>query len=166
MKIKDYTVGTAKGTDLVTVSDGDTGETKNLTLDQIVEATGINGTWTELATDISSAELLALNASPIEILPAPGIGKYYEYKARLEYLFGNTAYTTSGGGAPYLAQGAKDCYFDKTLLEQEADGVSFGTFYAYGLTNTALTLTADSDPTVGDGTARLVITYTTRTIGQ
>ena len=166
MKIKDYTVGTAKGTDLITVSDGDTLATKNITVDDIVEAAGVNGTWTTTSVDLSSANILALFTTPIVILPAPGVDKYYDYVARLEYFYNTTAYTTSGGGHPYLNQGSKDYYFSKAVIEQTQDAASTGTFYGFAKTNTALTLTADSNPTSGDGTGRLVITYTIRTIGE
>jgi hypothetical protein len=37
MKIKDYTVGTASSGDLVTISDGTTGATKNVTVDNLVD---------------------------------------------------------------------------------------------------------------------------------
>ena len=165
MKIKDYTVGTAKGTDLITVSDGDTLATKNITVDDIVEASGVNGTWTTTSVDLSNADMLSLNSSPIEILPAPGAGKYYDYVARFEHIYGGTAFTVPGGGSPYLNQGSKDYYFDRLVLTATQDAASTGTFYGFAKTNTALTLTADADATTGNGTGRLVITYTIRTIG-
>lgn len=166
MKINNYDTGSVKANDKILASDGDTGETKNITVNEIIAASGVNGTWTATSVDLSSANILALNSTPIEILPAPGAGKYYEYVARLEYFYNSIAYTTSGGGHPYLNQGSKDYYFSKAVIEQTQDAASTGTFYGFAKTNTALTLTADSNPTSGNGTGRLVITYTIRTIGE
>lgn len=46
--------------------------------------------YTEI--DISSAEILNLGTNPIELLPAPGVGKYYEYNISLEYTYNTSAY--------------------------------------------------------------------------
>lgn len=83
-KISDYTVGTAKGGDMLTVSDADTLETKNLTLDDVLNAGAIDSTWTLTEVTISAADLLANYENGIEILPEPDTGKYYNWYAIVE----------------------------------------------------------------------------------
>lgn len=163
-KIKDYTVEAAKALDKITCSDADTNETKNITVEGIGEALDVDGSWTTTTVDISSAQLLALNSTPVNILDAPGDGKYYEYRARLEYTFGGTAYTVSGGGYLYLDQGNPDAYFSAQAITQSEDATSF----AYSIManiNQPVVLTSASNPTTGNGTVRLVVQYKIRTHG-
>jgi hypothetical protein len=82
MKIKDYDLGTAKGTDKVTVSDGDTGETKNLTLDQITAEVATD--YTESIISISAEDFLAGYKDGITLIAAPSAGTYYDWYAIVE----------------------------------------------------------------------------------
>tara|TARA_R110000822_G_scaffold26529_5_gene79811 strand:- start:73 stop:630 length:558 start_codon:yes stop_codon:yes gene_type:complete len=130
------------------------------------DATGIRveGTGaTYLEVDVSSAEALAIFTTAKPILSAPGAGLYYKYTAVLEQTFVTTAYTVSGGGDWYLNQGSKDYYFAKAAISHTSDAASQGTYYGFATPNTALTLTADSNPTLGDGTFKLKIWYTIET---
>jgi hypothetical protein len=118
-----------------------------------------------LEVDITSAEALAIFTVPKPVLGAPGAGKYYKYVAILENTFVTTAYTVGGGGDWYLTQGDKDYYFPKLMIASAASASSEGTHYGFALMNTALTLTSDANPTVGDGTFKLKIWYTIETLG-
>lgn len=123
----------------------------------------VRGGYTTTTVSISSAQLLAINSTPIQILPALGTGKYYEYTAILKYTYVTTAYSVSGGGALYLNQGSKDCYFDRLTIAQTENAVSTGTFYGFAKMNNAVNLTSDANPTLGDGTVQIVITHRTIT---
>jgi hypothetical protein len=159
-KIDDYATGTAGLTDKLLASDGGTGVTKNLLVSDLID-----GLTTYLETDISSAELLAIFTTPKTILAAPGAGMYYKYRAILEYDYGTAIYTTSGGGELYLSQGNADCYFPNNAIKQIFNTASEGTFYGFAAMNTALILTSQSNPTLGDGTCKLKLWYTIETFG-
>lgn len=58
-KISDYTVGTMKTSDLITVSDGETLETKNLTVSQIQGSPFTYGIYTALLTQTGTAAPVA-----------------------------------------------------------------------------------------------------------
>ena len=52
---------------------------------------------------VSSAQLLALAATPILIVPAPGAGKMIlPIMTSYEFIFGTTPYTNSGGTVRYF----------------------------------------------------------------
>lgn len=79
MKIKDYTLGTFKPTDKITVSDGDTGETKNVMASELS-----NYGYTETTLSISAADFLAGYQNGIEIFAAPAAGTYLDWYAIIE----------------------------------------------------------------------------------
>ena len=164
-KIKDYTVEAAKALDKITCSDADTDETKNITVEGIGEALDVDGSWTTTEVNVSSAQLLAINSTPITVLDAPGAGKYFELRARLEYTYGGTAYTVSGGGYLYLTQGNPDVYFDRTAITQTENTASFGYTTGFVKMNSAVQFTSPSNPTTGNGTVRLIVQYKIRTHG-
>lgn len=133
---------------------------------------------TTVEVDITSAQILAMGTTPIELLPAPGAGKYYDVeKIVLEYTHVTTAYTTTSTQL-YLTQGNDMCYFptlitntsnDQYVIGRELnvfDGGVFSSVYK-PIVNESLKLwNYDGDnPTLGNGTLRATITYTTRTFG-
>lgn len=79
-KIKDYTVGTMKTSDLVTVSDGETGETKNLTVSQIQGSPFNYGIYTALLTQAGTAApvatVLGENTIGTIVWTRAGVGQY------------------------------------------------------------------------------------------
>ena len=115
---------------------------------------------------ISSAELLAINTTPKAILPAAPTNSYYKYEAILEYNYNTTAYTVSSGGELYLDQGDPDYYFPNLMINKSFDTLAKGTHYGYAEKETALTLTSNSNPTLGDGTLLLKIWYSIETFGS
>jgi hypothetical protein len=48
------------------------------------------------AVTITSAQTLSIGSSPVEILPAPGANKYYDFKVFFEYIFNTTSYVSTG----------------------------------------------------------------------
>lgn len=51
--------------------------------------------WTLVTVDISSAQILNLFSSPVQLLPAPPVNHYYSYYGYIEYTPGGTPYTGS-----------------------------------------------------------------------
>lgn len=163
-KISDYTVGAVKSGDLITVSDADTLETKNITVSDIAGSVVDGSVWTTVTVPVSSAQLLTIYNTPVDILPALDADQYYEYRAILKYYYNTTAYTVSGGGSLVLTQGGgADYYFDRLAITKTFDTFSFGTFYGHGIPGAAVRLTSPSNPTLGNGTVDIVISYTIKT---
>ena len=137
--------------------------------------------YAETIVNISSAQILAMGTTPIELLPAPGVGKYYDIdKITFEYTHNTTAYTYSS----YLYVYGQTEYGVVTSLITDpndkvwilrpngttppVDGVenySFG--YGEQLNNSVTIGTWDaSNPTLGDGTLRVKVYYKTITFGS
>ena len=62
-----------------------------------------NASWQNLygyqyftAVTITSAQTLSIGSIPVQILPAPGTNKYYDFKVLFEYVFNTTAYSSTG----------------------------------------------------------------------
>lgn len=164
-KIKDYTVEVAKAGDKITCSDADTDETKNITVDGIAAALDLDSAWTTITVAVSSAQLLDISNTPIDILPTPdSITQYYEYRATMKYFYNTTPYTVSGGGELYLTQGdGPDYYFSRLAINKAYDTFSFGTFYGHCIPGSPVALTSASNPTSGNGTVEIEITYKLKT---
>lgn len=133
---------------------------------------------TVATVDITSAQILAMGTTPIELLPAPGVNKYYDIeKIILEYTHVSTAYTSTETTLIYSGCSVTPVHIDfltqisNAVVESSNGGVltsvdSTSLSYPYAL-NQSLTLGTfnASDPTLGNGTLRAIITYTTRTFG-
>jgi hypothetical protein len=144
---------------------------------------GIGGAvseYTETIVNISSAQILAMGTTPIELLPAAGANSYYDInKVVLEYTYGNSAYAVtddfqikdSDGSvvavAPsYLLVFTQDVAWTGSLRNQ-LNAVSSPTGYNYGeaiILNSAYTISC-TNPTLGDGTLRVKIYYKVITFG-
>jgi hypothetical protein len=73
------------GDDLLPVIQG--GELKN------AKVNDVRGYMTT-TVDVSSAQILLMGDNPVELLPAPGAGKYYDInKIYVEFTYGTTQYT-------------------------------------------------------------------------
>lgn len=133
---------------------------------------------TVATVDITSAQILAMGTTPIELLPAPGAGMYYDVeKVVLEYT-ASTQYTTTSRIA---FDGALTAFVNTPLSSATNRIVNVSTnsvekFTVYGEDmwsfynlpiNRELALRAIGgvNPTGGDGTLRAIITYTVRTFG-
>lgn len=136
----------------------------------------------EAIVNISSAQILAMGSTPIELLPAPGVGMYYDIeKVILEYTYGTTAYLLADETL-MLALDNELGFIFKDIITINIPGnpryaiwssnnpsmSTNGYIYVQPLwLNNSLTITSDnsSDPTLGDGTLRAIITYNVRTFG-
>ena len=76
------------------------GEYTNVNLEEAVQqAVG----YAETIVNISSAQILAMGSTPIELLPAAGVGKYYDINKMLfEFTYGNTVYAIDGVDPEYI----------------------------------------------------------------
>ena len=131
--------------------------------------------------NISSAQILNSQATPIDLLPVPGAGKYYDIeRIILEYTHGTTGYTLSGGFLikddggyfnkelyNFTGEGANTVVLLTNWQDAWATGASATAWqYGYQLLNSGYQFTTTGGtPTLGDGTLRVIITYTTRTFG-
>ena len=88
----------------------------------LIQLSGTGSEFTEKIINITSAQILTLG-TPIELLPAPGAGKYYVIdRIQMEYSFRTAAYVFPTSLTFYL-DGCFDSYIDKTLLTGATDSV-------------------------------------------
>jgi len=144
---------------------------------QIVTVYPQAGGGTTEVVNISSAQILAMGTTPIELLPAAGANKYYDIeKVILEYTFNTTAYTGDlilGVGSPvfmYLEQGSLNSGANwvsvMNPMSSALDLTNEVAFAYTSQTNSILQLERWSGSIAdGDGTLRVIITYTLRTFG-
>lgn len=137
---------------------------------------------TETIVNISSTQILSAGTQPIELLPAPGVGKYYNWDITLEYLHNTTPYNTTSS----ILVGDVDNYsaaiMHSSIITSNVNqvitvsskakygeagvenGVTVG--YSMGLNKGVYLFTyTQANPTLGDGTIRAIIAYTVRTFG-
>lgn len=121
-----------------------------------------NNEWKTKVIDISSAQLLDLT-TPIELLPAAGVGKYYDCTARFKYIFGTIPYAI-GMTKIEIKQGNQAISFPSNVIAPSYNNISFG-FRSTGsmATNQNVTLSADDINEVGDGTAQVILQYKVNT---
>lgn len=123
--------------------------------------------------------ILSMGSSPIELLPAPNVNEYYDWYALVEYTHVSTNYTFTGdnimiGGANSYGGSLIHEDFIKAsqnavqIVRPSATEIN-STYPVYfrmevgeGIVLTALNGT---DPTLGDGTLRVVIYSKLRTFG-
>lgn len=135
---------------------------------------------TTIEVDISSAEILTMGATPIELLPAPGVGMYYEWEAVLEFTHLTTPYTLAGdaiyvgNSGSYNGSGIHEQFIQRGYStfafasnKNVADHVALGTGLSVnvdGALNEAVSIFTwnSTNPTLGDGTLKVYITYTTK----
>ena len=117
----------------------------------------------EAVVEVSSAEILALNSSPKEIVPAPGADKVLDILSIVVELdYGTTPYATNTSGQ-FNFGGAGNFTLD---LSFSADGILKLIPQAeVAAANTALVLTEPSgDPTAGDSTLTVHVLYAVRDV--
>jgi hypothetical protein len=136
---------------------------------------------TTVEVDISSAQILAMGSTPIELLPAAGAGKYYDIESIIfEYNYITSNYTTTSDYLTikygsyefgFVSSFIKTSSFDSFAIISRTPSLSIDPVFvpatAFFPLNSGVTIeTFDTDdPTNGDGTIRVIITYTTRTFG-
>jgi len=119
---------------------------------------------------LTQTELSTFGTVPIEVVPAPGAGKGIQpISAYAEYEYGGTAYANFGipGLTHNPSSGSLPLKTTVTLLDQTVNYVRFfmptdeGYNAGFTIDNQPLYFTDDdgSDPTAGDGTLTLYVTY-------
>ena len=117
---------------------------------------------------ISSAQILALNSSPITLVAAPGAGlTIFPQEVLVQYIFGTTAYTGDTTAQIFTNTANGVSFISPDLLEDTTTTIKkFNPAFIFALNvnqlpeNEALTIrTAVSDPLTGDSTIRVFVTY-------
>lgn len=139
----------------------------------------ITGTQTT-TVNISSAQILAMGATPVQLLSDPTGLTYYDIDSiTIEYTKGSTGYTLLAGNNVAVNYGntykrmksgfiGNDTYataFIKDLMDNYDTDASYVDYVYNGVTGVYLTTWTGASPTLGDGTLRAIITYTVRTFG-
>lgn len=109
---------------------------------------------------LSSAQILSLNSTPVELLPAPGAGKVISVaKVVAVFTYGTATYVSAGN--LNVVQGANNIVQFGGLITNTADVIKDSApSSATVLENTALDVTVTvGDPTTGDGTLDFEIFY-------
>jgi hypothetical protein len=149
--------------------------------------------YTEAIINVSSAQILAMGSSPIEILPAPGAGKYYDIDGYIiEYTHVSTPYTLGTVTAVALVSSdtLRYIFIDASILTETINTYTrvsddnFWTIYpnggspasnrinlGYTGVNTGVNLytlnnsNTPVNPTLGNGTMRIKVYYKEITFG-
>jgi len=115
---------------------------------------------------ISSAEILALNGTPKQLIAAPGAGKIIViHSIVVRYIFVSAAYATNTNlSINYDTEAADDLYFNAGLLANTADHydvrVQGQIATSVDVRNKSIKASTDSgNPTTGDSTLKIVISY-------
>ena len=124
-------------------------------LNQIASTLGGYQYYSEI--NVSSAELLTIFSSPVTILPAPGVDKYYDFKVYVEYNYETVVYDITN---VRLVDDNNIQISPAIPVNQTSDKVVvyYGLF-STSTVNSSIRLYSSSDPTVGDGTVKIKISY-------
>jgi len=128
--------------------------------------------YLEVSRIFTSAEVLALYSSNtntgIELLAAPGVGKYYEIVSCSAYNNYNSATYSAGANLLNVNCNAVALWtFPNAFIEATSDTASQGTRVSDAIValNTALMVQIGSaDPTTGNGTITVSATYRIKTV--
>lgn len=131
-KINNYTVGTAKPGDKIICSDADTGDTKNLTAQEIIDLERSSNIYRAYLTQSS-------NTAPVAtLIPGNTITGSWTYNGVGEYIFTSTgSFANVNAGCIVGISTAQDTTFDFSIIDD--DSVSFNAYSAGTLANGLLT---------------------------
>ena len=107
---------------------------------------------------VTSAQTLTLNSVPVDILPAPGSNKYYDFKVYMEYYYETVAYDVISSVRVVddnLTQMSSTIDLTQT---NDAIAISYGSLNG-SIPNSSLKLYSSADPTVGNGSMKIKIWY-------
>jgi len=112
------------------------------------------------AITVTSAQTLTLFSSPVELLPAPGANKYYDFKVYFEYTYNSSPYTSN----TILLVDNTNKRVSKEFYIEGSDNIilvsNMDTQSNLSTVNSNLLLsTTVSDPTGGDGSLKIKIWY-------
>ena len=139
------------------------GNNVGITAQDIADLAGGGALLTTKVT-ISSAELLNINATPKTLIPAPGVGKLIiPITCVLVYRYGTTDYT----GGVSLQLSPNNILFNVTftnIISGSSNKMGTRTVAATAtitsiFENLPFTITAASNPTGGDGTVDVYLSY-------
>lgn len=141
------------------------------------------GDYTELVKNLTNVTAIRnIGSAPIEILPAPGVGKYYEFEGVVEYTHVSADYNfgdvvgivgeTSYAG-PYVISSVAPWTTDKVIQFSSksptyVDGTVTDTVVSAGFNlNEKIVLTTynGNDATLGDATLKIKLLYKIVTAG-
>lgn len=144
---------------------------------------GPNETTYSDGRPLVASGVLTMGTSPIELLPEAGVNNYYDInEIFLEYTYNGTPYTlpaktslTVNGDSAYsvidniLLSTSSNVYIIKEFsfpYDSTAPGVQELTPQKHDLNaNCQLVVSGPGNPTLGDGTLRVIIKYNIRTFG-
>ena len=134
--------------------------------------TGPNATVTSLTQtatiSLTSAELLALNTTPVTIVPAPGSGNIVVIESIITTLdYGSTTYADSGTNTGLYYTNSSGLAIDSTLYNCFTAAASeikssFAPSLLHaqsGLLNAPVVLTGSANMTTGNGAGKVTVTY-------
>lgn len=120
-----------------------------------------------VTVSISSAQLLAINSTPIQIVAAPGAGKInVPVFIMMEMIYGGTTYTTCTNAGLYWGTSAGVGIQTGTFVVTASSRVLAGPTTAASsaatgsLDNAAINFTAAANCAVGNGTVKVTLGYT------
>jgi hypothetical protein len=146
---------------------------------QAVSSSGGSGNLLTAVVTLTPAQIKAMHATPVTLIPAPGVGKtIWIVSAALVYNFATIAYSSGSNNLVIASAGqvaADDSWFvfpANTIIDNTYSTAAWGAAVANqgGFTgplplseiqNSALTIRNDSTPefTLGDGTITVTIVY-------
>ena len=120
---------------------------------------------------ITSAQILSLHTSPVQVVPAPGAGQILNPIAfTVQYKFATTPYVIPAQGIQFISGASHDEYAGvntANLLDAPSSRVATATAGgqvggdpAVYANQPLLVALSNSDPTGGDGTLTITVTYT------
>ena len=135
------------------------------------------GAVQSVTVSLSSAQLLALNTSPVTIVPAPGAGSYIlVLVTSYELIYGSSPYSLAGD-PPGLAYGGNAIYpadqgWNVSSFTGSSSSVAFvagpgsiGFVPTSNVSNQPVKLVADiGNPTSGNSTGKVTVLYATVTL--
>lgn len=118
---------------------------------------------------LSSAQILTLNTIPVQLLPAPGAGLYYDVVDCIGfYTFGGTAYATNINFSIVYNNLTSNLalFSNSALINQTANrklkfaaGTITGSLSAYSTNAPLVAQVATGNPTAGNGTVDIYLLY-------
>lgn len=112
------------------------------------------------AVTVTSGQVLTLNSIPVEILPQPGVDKYYDFKVYFEYNYETTSYVS---GNVCIVDSTGDYITKQFDIQGTNDVALVSDMEAFNNNiplNSNLSLFAlGADPTLGDGSIKVKIYY-------
>lgn len=135
------------------------------------KSTVVGGIGTRvLQLALTSAQILALHTTPQQVVPAPGAGYVNQVESVIyDYTFGTTAYTDANAiGVYYAAAGSPTKQADASTFVATGGASSITTFGAAAAASAVpavvdnralLAYVPTADPTLGDGTLKITVTY-------